>query len=586
MTITPPPTDSLSEYTLELPPPDGLLGAFLGELVEDLSQLGCSTTVLFVYGVGMLVTLLCLSFRFAKDNLCHGRKETTRAKVHHPMWRSLLALHTYLSLLAPCHYRCAFLHAMQLTFHLLCMLLVAGLLLGHMQGRLWTVVVIACVAPVVTMPLKAVVNYIAFVWFYDDRDVMRAVLGRERVAVTAPSDAFQFDFYGQQTQHSVPAYKVRQEQARSRRQSRRARRVVTPDPTPETDSRFFTFADFTVLPGESAAAFAAVPASSAGDDAFTSSRGEHAARPPQAGARHPRGHLYLNEIEVQDDMEEEVDPMPKAAPGFGKRESATDGEADDAMTERTVPPEKPVPLDVTIHTYTTYLGWALALLSFLVCWATIRAIGSVQAAMAHCVNGTLDTIFLASVVVDNVICEPLYLGAVYILRDADALSSEAVEGDDGSSSSSSGNEDGLETSSSSSSSSDGSSHSSCSGTSSERRRHRRRTKRKAQAAAQRVFTEIHPIDGCLRRIFIPPEVDDLFNSVQVQRIDEFSRRLQHRHADGSGGGGGGGSDDGAGLDRNGIPQPRALGVTSIDISVSDNSDDEDGDEDEDDGSPM
>ncbi len=383
------------------------------------------------------------------------------------------------------------------------MLLVASVLLGLMQGKLLTVLVIAAAAPVAGLPAKAAVHHVAFKWYYNDRDVVRAVMNRERVEVVAENGGFQFDFYGQQTQFRIPAYKLKQEMAKRRKLMRRQSRVVTPDVSPATDSRFFSLADFTVLPDESAAFCSASPSGAFGgnDGMPPASRGgcsQDELPPGSAGGQllsRTTDGLYLDEIE----LESSTAGGPSAVRG------------DD---------DKPVPLDVTIHTYTQYLGWALGLGSFLMCWASIRAIRDSETAASYCTNGSLNTVFVACVVVDNLICEPLYLAAVYILRNADAVGEDAAERDGSSSSSS--DDDGTDSDFTDSDSRSDSVESG-SRTSSQRRRARRRAKRRKSLA---VFCELHPVEGCLRRIYVHPELDEMFNTVHDRKIDEFTKAQQ------------------------------------------------------------
>ena len=457
-------------------------------------------------------------------------KETKPSRTHFPMWRSLLVLHTYAAVLIPCHYRCAFLHTLLLTFHLLALLLVTGILLGHMEGTFLTIVVISAAAPVVTIPLKLVLNYICFLWYYTDRDILKAAKDRERVEVVAQGDAFQFDFYGRRTQYKIPTFRLKKEEAKRRRMIRKMERVVTP----ELNHRdAFAIGEFTVLADESAAFYASDVTGSPREDRHrekeksesdalgskNSGAVEKSAAPIGLGVN---GGLYLDEIEIVDEL---------WTPGRhdNQQVAAADGGGGGDRDEEV----EPVPLDVTIHTYSQWIGGGLVVGCFFLCWASIRAIGDADAAHQYCTDGTVNTILIACVVVDNVLCEPLYLAAAYLLRHADSLGDEAFEGGDGVNDSSS--------SAASDSDDDGASQSTGGGSSlsSEARRRRRRSKRRRD---QSVFSDIHPIEGTLRRIYVHPDVDELFNTVHERTVDEFDDQAPGRRSEGDAHHEGGGDD--------------------------------------------
>ena len=110
--------------------------------------------------------------------LLRGAEVDTDTFQEVPMWRSVLALHTYGSLIFPCHWHCCVWHALLALIHFnLVTLCVAGLgaALTVDSGGTITQAIVVFVAVVVPQFSRPLMNYGLFFYTFDERDRHLAV---------------------------------------------------------------------------------------------------------------------------------------------------------------------------------------------------------------------------------------------------------------------------------------------------------------------------------------------------------------------------------------------------------------------------
>ena len=121
-----------------------------------------------------------------------------------PMWRSLLALHTYFSALVPCHYRCAYVHSLLLLLHFnTIMFILAGMGTQFAFSSRMDLILCCIVAATLPHALRPAAHYLYFYYRFDVEDVERALRLHERTRKRQTGDGvlkFEYNIEGYITQ--------------------------------------------------------------------------------------------------------------------------------------------------------------------------------------------------------------------------------------------------------------------------------------------------------------------------------------------------------------------------------------------------
>lgn len=135
----------------------------------------------FFFVVVLAVNLLHYAYRtFFKPEVT----EDTHLNV--PRWRSMIAVHTYLSMFMPCHYRCEILHTLQCLLVVDLIMLFLGALLKQLPTHSTPVyILLGLVTCVVASIIHIVFDRIIFSWKFDEDYIKRVERRRRRSTIAS-----------------------------------------------------------------------------------------------------------------------------------------------------------------------------------------------------------------------------------------------------------------------------------------------------------------------------------------------------------------------------------------------------------------
>lgn len=103
-----------------------------------------------------------------------------------PRWRSMIAVHTYLSMLMPCHYRCEILHTLQCLLVVDLIMLFLGALLKQLPTHSVPVyILLGLVTCVVASIIHIIFDRLIFSWKFDEDYIKRVERKRRRSTIAA-----------------------------------------------------------------------------------------------------------------------------------------------------------------------------------------------------------------------------------------------------------------------------------------------------------------------------------------------------------------------------------------------------------------
>jgi hypothetical protein len=135
----------------------------------------------FVFVVVLSINLLHYAYRsFFKPEVT----EDTHLNV--PRWRSMVAVHTYLSMFMPCHYRCEILHTLQCLLVVDLIMLFLGALLKQLPTHSTPVyILLGLVTCVVASIIHIIFDRIIFSWKFDEDYIKRVERRRRRSTIAS-----------------------------------------------------------------------------------------------------------------------------------------------------------------------------------------------------------------------------------------------------------------------------------------------------------------------------------------------------------------------------------------------------------------